>query len=297
MKEFFKKYPALIVFIGIGLLLTIVFVFYEVLYNMQNKEQQYQYDDLSKSAWIMPLEEDSEPEISEADKERAENEAKMKAFLETVEDPDFYKKQIKTRPNFDTYWEINKDVIGYLLIPDTKIEYPILQNDSKRDYYLKRNLDGSSGYPGCIFIENINEPNFRDPVTIAYGHNMANGTMFAQLHTFYRDKAFRDAHKYVFVYQPESVSLFEIIATTSYSDKHLLVDNFVKDGNNFMFAGIKQDDQVRVMEELKAYGDKNAYFKDGEEVTEDDRLFVMSTCSTNRVRVIVVGKLLFTHMY
>ena len=278
-------------------MLTIVFVFYEVLYNMQNKEQQYQYDDLSKSAWIMPLEEDSEPEISEADKERAENEAKMKAFLETVEDPDFYKKQIKTRPNFDTYWEINKDVIGYLLIPDTKIEYPILQNDSKRDYYLKRNLDGSSGYPGCIFIENINEPNFRDPVTIAYGHNMANGTMFAQLHTFYRDKAFRDAHKYVFVYQPESVSLFEIIATTSYSDKHLLVDNFVKDGNNFMFAGIKQDDQVRVMEELKAYGDKNAYFKDGEEVTEDDRLFVMSTCSTNRVRVIVVGKLLFTHMY
>lgn len=298
MKDFFKKYPGLIVFIGVGILLTIVFVFYEVMYNTQNKEQQGQYEELNKSAWITEVGEPEESEtFSAEDAERAENDAKMKAFLESVENSDFYKKQLKSRPNFETYWEINEDVIGYLLIPDSKIEYPILQNDSKRDYYLKRNIDGSTGYPGCIYIENINEPNFRDPVTIAYGHNMANKTMFGQLHDIYRNAAFRDSHKYVFVYQPESVSLYEIIAATSYSDEHLLADNFKKEDDGFMFTGIRQDDQVKVMNHLKEYGDKNAYFKEGEEVTENDRLFVMATCSSNRIRVIVVGKLLFTHLY
>ena len=126
MKDFFKKYPALIIFIGVGVLITIVFVFYEIMYNTQNKEKQSQYDDLNKSAWITETG-DEEPEISAEDQERAENEAKMKAFLESVENPDFYKNQLKTRPDFDAYWEINKDVIGYVLIPDSRIEYPILQ--------------------------------------------------------------------------------------------------------------------------------------------------------------------------
>ena len=296
MKDFFKKYPALLIFIGLGVLITIVFVFYEIMYNTQNKEKQSQYDDLNKSAWITETG-DEEPEISAEDQERAENEAKMKAFLESVENPDFYKNQLKTRPDFDAYLEINKDVIGYVLIPDSRIEYPILRNESKRDYYLKRNLDGSTGYPGCIFVENINGSDFRDPVTISYGHNMANGTMYGQLHEFYRNAEFRDAHKYVFVYQPEGVSLYEIIATTSYSDEHLLADDFKKEGEGFLFTGVKPDDQVNVMNHLKEYGDKRAYFKEGEEVTEDDRLFVMATCSSNKIRVIVVGKLLFTHLY
>ena len=297
MKDFFKKYPALIIFIGVGVLITVIFVFYEIMYNTQNKEKQSQYDDLNKSAWITEMGEEESEEVSAEDLERAENEAKMKAFLDSVDDPDFYKKQLRSRPNFDAYWEINKDVIGYVLIPDSRIEYPILRNESKRDYYLKRNLDGSTGYPGCIFVENINGSDFRDPVTVSYGHNMANGTMYGQLHEFYRNAEFRDAHKYVFVYQPEGVSLYEIIATTSYSDEHLLADDFKKEGEGFLFTGVKPDDQVNVMNHLKEYGDKRAYFKEGEEVTEDDRLFVMATCSSNRIRVIVVGKLLFTHLY
>ena len=296
MKDFFKKYPALIAFIGVGILITIIFVFYEIMYNTRNKEQQNQYDELNQKAWITEVGED-EPEISPEDLEKAENEAKMKAFLETVDNPDFYKKQLRSRPNFDTYREINDEVIGFVLIPDTKIEYPILRNESRRDYYLKRNIDGSTGYPGCIYVENINGPDFRDPVTITYGHNMANKTMYGQLHDIYRNKEFREAHKYVFVYQPEGVSLYEIIAASSYSDSHLLADDFKKEGNGFLFTGVKPDDQVNVMKHLKEYGDKGAYFKEGEEVTENDRLFVMATCSSSRMRVIVVGKLLFTHLY
>ena len=180
MKKIFKKYPALVIFIIIALLLTLGFGGYEIVYHSLNHKQQNMYEDLNKNAWIYDFSEDKPSESTE-DPSIAENEAKMKAFLESVDDPDFYKKQLNSRPNFDTYLSVNDDVIGFILIPDTKIEYPVLQSDARRDYYLKRNLDGSTGYPGCIYSENMNSKEFDDPVTILYGHNMQNGTMFGQL--------------------------------------------------------------------------------------------------------------------
>ena len=69
-----------------------------------------------------------------------------------------------------------------------------------------------------------------------------------------------------------------------------------KDGSNVMFTGIKNDDQIRVIDHLKEFGDAKAYFKD-EELTEQDKILVLSTCSGNRARTIVAGKLLFSHKY
>lgn len=297
MKDFFKKYPGLIIFIGIGILLTLLFIFYEIMYNGQNRKQQAAYEELNKNAWITEFE-PYHVDTGDDDADfRAENEAKEKAFLEEVENADYFRKQLATRPNFETFWEVNDDVIGFILVPNTKIEYPILQSDARRDYYLKRNIDGSTGYPGCIYIENINNPDLSDCVTIAYGHNMKNGTMFGQLHKFYRDRQFLTGNRYFFVYQPDRVSVYEIDAVTSYSELHLLADNFKKEGNNFMFTGIKPDDQVKIWNNLKAHGDKNAYFDESAEVSANDKFFVMSTCNGDRARMIVVGKLLFTHLY
>ena len=295
MKKLFKKYPALIIFIILALLLTIGFGGYEIVYHSLNHKQQAMYENLNDSAWITDFSED-EPNESTEDPSIAENEAKMKAFLESVDDPDFYKKQLNSRPNFDTYLSINDDVIGFILIPDTKIEYPVLQSDARRDYYLKRNIDGSTGYPGCIYSENMNSKEFDDPVTILYGHNMKNGTMFGQLHKYYNNDEFLQSHKYIFIYQPDAVRLYEIVAVTPYSDLHLFADNMKVNGGNIMFTGIKNDDQIRVMNHLKEYGDAKAYFSE-EELTEQDNLLVLSTCSGNRARTIVAGKLLFSHKY
>ena len=153
MMEFFKKYPALIVFIGVAIIITLVFVLYEVVYHGQNRSQQKAYEELGKSAWMTEL--GSEQETDTTDPERIKNEEAMKAFLESTDDPDFFKKKLAERPNFDKLWDLNPDVIGYLQIPDSNIDYPVLQSLERRDYYLKRNIDGSTGFPGCIFAENI----------------------------------------------------------------------------------------------------------------------------------------------
>lgn len=295
MKKLLKKYPALIIFIIIALLLCIGFGTYEIIYHSLNRKQQEMYEELSKYAWITEVPEDG-PDESTEDPSIAENEAKMKAFLESIENPDFYKKQLNSRPNFESYLVINDDVIGYILIPDSKIDYPVLQSDARRDYYLKRNIDGSTGYPGSIFSENMNSKEFDDPVTILYGHNMSNGTMFGQLRKYYNNEEYLESHRYIFLYQPDCVRLYEVIAVSPYSDLHLLADDMKKDGGNVIFTGIKNDDQIRVINHLKEHNDAKAYFKD-EELTEQDKILVLSTCSGNRARTIVAGKLLFTHKY
>lgn len=301
MYEVFQKYPALIAFLTAGILTVDGFTAYEFYYNGQNADQQETYETLNQTAWITDLSSDplavQDPQEDREEAYRIANEAKMKAFLDSCQDPDFFEQYLNSGPDFVVYRQANSDVEGYLLIPGTKIDYPVLRNETQRDYYLKRNLDGSTGYPGSIFMENINSPAFDDPVTILYGHNMKNGTMFAQVHDLYNNAKFREAHRYIFVYREDSVNLYEIVACTSYSDRHLLADNFVKDGSGeFVYTESKADDQIKMWDSLKGYGDTGAYFAE-EALTAEDRCIVLSTCGASRVRVVVVGKLLFTHWH
>ena len=44
----------------------------------------------------------------------------------------------------------NPDIYAWIVVPNTKVDYPVLQHAEEADYYLMRNLDGSTGYPGCL---------------------------------------------------------------------------------------------------------------------------------------------------
>ncbi len=301
IRDFFQKYPAMIGVIVVALLIIIVYVVYQIRYNRQNEQQQERYEELNKTAWITDMSKVTETEQTtpeELEKAyREANEEKMEQFLASCTDRETFEKYLNSGPDFEAYRAVNSDVVGYILIPDTRIDYPVLRDVLQRDYYLKRNLDGSSGYPGSIFMENINSPDFDDPVTILYGHNMKNHTMFAQVHDFHNNAQFREAHKYIYTYEKDSVNLYEVVACTSYSDVHLLADNFVKDGSGeFVYTESHADDPVRMWDSLKDYGDGKAYFAE-EPLTEEDKCIVLSTCGSGRVRVVVVAKLLFTHWH
>ena len=300
VKGFLKKYPALIGILLAAILITLIYVVYEIRYNARNEQQQEMYEELNKAAWIPDktgAAKDEQTTVEDLEKAyREENEQKMRDFLAACGDPAAFEQYLNGGPDFAAYREINRDVVGYILIPDTKIDYPVLRDPAQRDYYLKRKLDGSTGYPGSIFMENINIPDFDDPVTILYGHNMKNGTMFAQVHDYHNNAQFREAHKYIFTYEEDSVNLYEVVACTAYSDVHLLADNFVKDEatGEFVYNQSSPEDPVKLWTELKDYGDAKAYFSE-EPLTAEDKCIVLSTCGASRVRVVTVGKLLFTH--
>ena len=86
--------------------------------------------------------------------------------------------------DFKKLKEINKDVIGWIKIYDTYINYPIMKGKTD-EYYLRKDIYGDYNYSGSIFVySNVNEE-FEDENTLIYGHNMKNDRMFANLQKIY----------------------------------------------------------------------------------------------------------------
>lgn len=93
---------------------------------------------------------------------------------------------------------INEDIIGWIEIEGTDINYPILK-DNDNLYYLKHNYLKKYNSNGSIFTLDINP--FEDCETLLYGHNMKNGTMFSILGK-YLDKDFLLSHQKIKIYTP-----------------------------------------------------------------------------------------------
>ena len=179
--------------------------------------------------------------------------------------------------------EENEHIYAWIYIPGTNVDYPMVQHPENINYYLDHNLDHSSGLPGCIYTENFNSKDFTDPNTVIYGHNMKNGSMFATLHK-YEDKAFFEENRFVYIYTPDKVLVYDIFAAYEFSDLHLMLsfDFESKESFELYLGGIRE------------INDMNAHHRDEVEVTGDDKIITMSTCigSKPNNRWLVVGVLL-----
>lgn len=133
--------------------------------------------------------------------------ASGEAVEETPEPEDPYPYPVV---DFDALKEINDDVVGWILIEDTKINYPIVQGtDNQR--YINHMADGTWNPAGSIFMDYRNESDFSDPNTVLYGHNMKNGSMFKGIMD-YRKQGFLEEHPTGVILTPEKNFRFEIVA-------------------------------------------------------------------------------------
>lgn len=108
-------------------------------------------------------------------KEYKDNEDATKELItETIEvNEETKEKEI----NWDYLKSTNEDIVGWIEIEGTNINYPILKD--KNNFYLKHSFNGEYNSSGSIFTTNLNP--FEDDETIIYGHNMKNGSMFSEL--------------------------------------------------------------------------------------------------------------------
>lgn len=112
--------------------------------------------------------------------------------------------------DFDGLKEKNPDVVGWIYIEDTNINYPVVQGEDNR-HYVSTMFDGRHNKTGSIFMDFRNNPNMSDRHTILYGHNMKNKTMFADIRN-YRDQAYYDAHPVGLYITPEANYRFDVVA-------------------------------------------------------------------------------------
>lgn len=112
--------------------------------------------------------------------------------------------------DFEALMEINPDVVGWICIEGTNINYPVVQGQDN-SYYMDRLFDGSPNGAGSIFMDYRNEPDMSCRNTVLYGHHMKNGTMFNQI-TQYKQQAFYDQHPTALLMTPGGNYKIEFIA-------------------------------------------------------------------------------------
>lgn len=105
---------------------------------------------------------------------------------------------------------VNPQVVGWLSLPGTNIDYPLVQGEDNR-YYLDHSWDGRAAAAGAIFLEQGCSSQFTDFSTILYGHFMGDGSMFHAL-TGYGEQAFLEAHPRVYVALDEGVRVYGVFA-------------------------------------------------------------------------------------
>jgi len=180
--------------------------------------------------------------------------------------------------DFDALYEMNSNVVAWIIIPGTAINYPVVHySDNER--YLYHLFDGTRNRTGAIFADARNNEIFTDKHTIIYGHNMNNGSMFAQI-TRYRSQEFFEENPYVFLLTPTgnyAVVLFAgYTANTSASSWN----------RNF------EDDYA--FEEWATERQQRSDFVSNIEIKPTDRIVTLSTCTNvNRDgRYVIAGRLL-----
>lgn len=177
---------------------------------------------------------------------------------------------------------INSDIVGWIKIDGTNINYPVMQNG---DYYLRRNFYKQYSTYGTPFIASYCDINKSDN-SIIYGHHMNNHKMFADLE-YYKNKNFYNNHKYIKLYTLENEktieNTYEVIfafKTVAYSNKGFNYSSFYNANTRLEYC-----DFISKCKELELYDtNKTAVY--------GDKLLTLSTCeySLKNGRMVVVAK-------
>lgn len=187
-------------------------------------------------------------------------------------------KPTQHQPSFEELKQKNPDVLGWLNVYGTGIDYPLVQGGDN-EAYLNTSVTGEYALSGSIFLDYKNQKDFSDFNSIIYGHHMEKCTMFGDVGKFMEPDFFAE-HKYGSIY---------------YEDKNHGIDFFAALSVDAYDTGIYRP-AVAGAEAQQEYLDgvwAKAVQKRELDITTDDRLVLLSTCDSQSTsgRHILVGRI------
>ena len=192
--------------------------------------------------------------------------------------------QSSVQPTSRNLYLENSDMVGWVQIEGTGIDYPVMQTPADPNYYLKHDFEKHYTDYGCPFMQADCDALCLSDNLIIYGHNMKDGSMFADL-ARYRSKDFWQAHKTVW-FDTElgsyAYEIFAVIHTTVQADA---TDAFPF--YRFVDAAAPEDFAAYVSA-CKA----RALYDTGISAEYGDKLLTLSTCDniTDNGRLLVIAK-------
>ena len=214
-------------------------------------------------------------------KEKKQNEKQENTFedlIEIVEEN--IENQEERKIDINKLYEENKDIVGWLKIDNTTINYPIMQNINDPNYYLRRDFYknySSYGTPYMAKQCNLNSDNI-----VIYGHHMKNNKMFGELEK-YKSKDFYNNHKIITFTTLEkeySYEIFAVFKTTVYTKNAFRYYENINFENKKMY-----NDFINICK------DKSLY-QTGIEIKDKEKLITLSTCeySNKNSRLVIVAR-------
>lgn len=196
--------------------------------------------------------------------------------LEPTPEPTPKPEMAPLKIDFENLKSQNKDVIGWIYLEGTPINYPIVRRDKDNEYYLDHLLNGSANENGTLFVDYRNTLPFNEWNTLVYGHNMKDGSMFGMIDE-YSDQAYYDAHPVLYIMTPEKDYKVEICASFL-TNVDMAVFQFPRTEGN----------PIKLIDDIVNY----SYIDTGLIPTQEDSLVTFSTCyMEDSHRFVVIGVL------
>ena len=158
---------------------------------------------------------------------------------------------------------VNEDVIGWIQIMDSPVDYPLLDADDNK-YYLNHTYDRQWSSYGSIFLEPRNNPDLSERHLVIYGHNMVNESMFGSL-LEYKKQEYADTHPEITICMPDRDLTYRVFsAYTAHVDSAAYKMTFSDDASFMEMAN-----------QMKANSVITADFMP----TAEDQVLTLSTCT------------------
>lgn len=186
-------------------------------------------------------------------------------------------------PEYETLYQKNKKLIGWLKIDDTNIDYPVMQTDDN-EYYLDHNYNQEYDKNGSIFLDYNCSVYPRSTNMIVYGHHMKSGNMFGNLQKYAKESYYKKHSMITFdtIYEKAQYEVMYVFRSQVYNDNDIVFKyyQFIEANSQTEF-----DSYMQEMSKLSLYDT-------GVTAQYGDSLLTLSTCDSSQTdgRFVVVAK-------
>ena len=187
-------------------------------------------------------------------------------------------------PEYEELYMQNKDMVGWIRINDTNINYPVMQSIDKPNFYLKHGFDKSYTDYGCPYVAESCDVSKPSDNLIVYGHHMKNGSMFSDLEKF-KKKDFWEEHKtlnFNTLYAKQTYEIIAVFKTVVYTES----------SSEFKYFQFSDAESPEHFNNYISKCKTKAIYETGVTAEYGDKLITLSTCEYSNAngRLVLVAK-------
>lgn len=176
------------------------------------------------------------------------------------------------------------DVVGWVKVDGTPIDYPVMQDTTGRDYYLNHNFEGKEDNKGAPFVDTDTRIKPLDSNIVIYGHNTRDGSMFGDL-DYYLDEKFYKKHPTISFDTIYKTGTYQIVAVVKTHVRN-------HDESGFRYYWFRNYENRGEFQDLLDFISENQLYDTGEHLSYGDNMIMLSTCeyTVENGRLVVIAK-------